>query len=411
LGVNVVERAILTARLVENLEPPISGEHWVADTLQRGFGLRMWRSPLGEPRKAYCIRGQDQCGKSIRRTFESWRGEAQFRAEHWWDFRKGRSGPTLGELIPYARRWAHDELSKLRGRLTLEEEEFQQREIGKRRASLLTLRRSIEKAIGGMKRQELTQSYLDRLEKLFFVHVPEQIADKKIAEVTSDEIESIFTSPEITPGNLRLLRPLLGQALEIPRRFGVETNVSSYDFRDMNSIDEGDFIRSYPTYKWSTQQYEQFFLVLESENVYWQQAICLRLYFQFRCPLSRLMAARWDELKEVTLRDSVRLRSKAVPHLEWWYQPERRRWEPIRSKALDLLRLCYESGEGLASPYWFPSEASRQHGHIRSIDHIWHRALHGYGLRYVSPRKFRSVFRATHPWYGIDFGWLDAAFR
>ncbi len=371
----------------------------------------MWRSPVGEPRKAYCIRGRDQRGNSIRRTFESWRGDAQFRRDNWWDFRKGRSSPTLGDLIPYARSWAHDELSKLRGRPTLEEEEFQQREIGKRRASLLTLQRSVEKAIWGMKQQKLTQSYMDRLEKLFFVHVPRYIADKKIAEVTSEEIESIFTSPEITAGNLRLLRPLLGRALEIPRRFGVETLVSSYDFRDMDSIDERDFIKSYPTYKWSTQQYEKFFLVLEAENVYWQQAICLRLYFQLRCPLSRLMAARWDEIKEVTLRDSVSSRSKAVPHLEWWYESDRRRGEPIRSKELDLLRLCYRSGEGLASPYWFPSDSSRQCGHIRSIDHIWHRALHSHSLSYVSPRKFRLVFRATHPWYGIDFGWLDAALR
>lgn len=407
----MVERAILTPRLVENLEPPMSGELWVADTLQKGFGLRMWRSPVGEPRKAYCIRRQDQCGKSIRRTFESWKGAAQFRVDNWWDFRKGRSDPTLGELIPYARSWAHDELSKLRGLPTLGEEEFQQREIGKRRASILTLRRSVEKAIGGMKRQELTQSYVDRLEKLFFLHVPKHVADKKIADITSAEIETIFTSSEITPGNLRLLRPLIGQALEIPRRFGVKTHVSSYDFRDMDSKDEDDFIRSYSTYKWSTQQYEQFFLILESENIYWQQAICLRLYFQFSCPLSRLMAARWDELKEVTSRSSARLQSNPVPHLEWWYQPERRRWAPIRSKELDLLRRCYQGGEGLGSPYWFPSDASRQVGHIRSIDHIWHRALHSNGLRYVSPRKFRLVFRATHPWYGFDFSWLDAAFR
>ena len=66
---------------------------------------------------------------------------------------------------------------------------------------------------------------------------------------------------------------------------------------------------------WSEDDYASFLADIEADSEKWQQAYCLRLYFYFHSPMSRLLAARWDQLWEVAFQAQ-----KDRRHLQWRYQ-------------------------------------------------------------------------------------------
>jgi hypothetical protein len=51
----MVERRLLTEQFVREVRPPATGERWIADTKQRGFGLRLWATSGGAG-KAFGVR-------------------------------------------------------------------------------------------------------------------------------------------------------------------------------------------------------------------------------------------------------------------------------------------------------------------------------------------------------------------
>ncbi|WP_072386437.1 hypothetical protein [Hyphomicrobium sp. CS1BSMeth3] len=390
----MVERAILTQRIVDEAEAPIAGERWISDTRQKGFGLRIWRAKNGETRKSYCIRAVDQQGRAVRLTMDYMPAWAELYRRRSWRYREGQlNDPTLGELIEYARRWAHDELAKLRGTATLEDEEAAQREIGKRRAAGLTFRQTADIILRGMASNGLSEAYTDRLEKLFSNHVPATVAAKLTREVSREDIAGILNSSRLAPGNLRILRPFIRQVLDVPWRFRAETEVAPHQIDEIvNPID--DRPRSV-LHTWSQGQYEALFQLLESELDKWQQARCLRIYFlSLHCPLSQLMRARWDELW-VT-------KHGGRSGLRWVYSERPRGWDSFRSKGEQIFRECLLRGreEFGENEFCFPTHFGRNVGHIRSIEHIWRETLSSSNLSYVSPRAFRKAYRDAHPWHG-----------
>ena len=59
----MVHRALLTPRLVREADLQKDGEHWIADTKVKGFGLRIWSTKSGR-RKAFALRVSEPKGKS-----------------------------------------------------------------------------------------------------------------------------------------------------------------------------------------------------------------------------------------------------------------------------------------------------------------------------------------------------------
>ena len=399
----MVERATLTQRLVDEAEPPERGEKWISDVRQKGFGLRLWRSPKGEPRKAYCIRVSDAYGNSTRRTLDIAYARYLLREESW-EFRSGRrSDPPLGELISIARRWAHDELAKIKGMPTLQEEQLKQKKLGMRRAQALTLGRAAEYALRGMAERGVSQKYRDRIDKLFSTHIPASMAAKNICKVTLKDISQIFNSTSLKPGNLRILRPFLGQLLDMPARFGVWPKMTSYRFGRVPKL-EKRASRSEQIGAWTEKDYAEFFQRLETEEEKWQQAYCLRIYLSCSAPITRVMAARWDEMWVVKHEPSF-LRRTPSKSLRWQYRPDWRGVQPMRGVCAEIVRKCFEKcqSEFPNTPYLFPTGFGRRVEHIRSIDHMWRLALHAHKLRYVSPRVFRLTFNEALPWYGFNW--------
>lgn len=395
----MVQRAILSQRLVDESEPPEKGERWIADTVQRGFGLRLWRSPSGELRKAYCIRITNQDGKSQRRTMPYWEAAFRFQQERWWEFRNaGRQEPTLGELIGFARRWAHDELALARGRPTLAEEDAAQRALAQQRIKRLTFAAAAGAVLSGMEVRGLSRPYRDHLYKLFSVSVPAEVAAKNVCDVSMDDIASLLG--RLAPGNVKLLRPFLGQLLNIPERFGLRPAASSYDFRSLSEYLPQKQEVPLQLRDWTRDEYASFVMEFENEQEWWQQANCLRLFFCFHAPLTQILAARWDQIWEIN--PSTKLAKK---HYQWRYREGLWKFESIRAAQIEVLQNCLERGkeEFGETPYWFPSRYGRQFGHIRSVDHVWRTALFNRRLQYISPITFRKALHATHPWFGYDF--------
>src|ERR1700744_6452657 len=102
----------LTAESVDSLEPPLSGERWIADSQVKGFGLRLWSNRSGGS-KAFAIRVSNKDGMVIRRTYDLAQSSA-FRHSALRNVPSYRLGDSLGD----ARAWAKDEIAKLHGRMT-----------------------------------------------------------------------------------------------------------------------------------------------------------------------------------------------------------------------------------------------------------------------------------------------------
>jgi hypothetical protein len=254
--------------------------------------------------------------------------------------------------------------------------------------------------LDGMMDAGATAAYHLRLYKLFSSHVPVDIANKRVCEVMPDEISKILGSPSLTIGNLRVLRPFMGQVLDLPRRFGVDTEVSSYDLRTMGQQQGRGSLPVTQLREWREADYDAFFALLETEQDKWQQARCLRLFFHFYCPMSQLMRARWDQLWVVKSGIVSGETDEAGNFLQWRYSDKWRGRETLRGASERIARECLERrSEFPNSAFWFPTRFGRRVSHIRSIDHMWRTVLAAQKLSYVSPRLFRMAYRSAYPWH------------
>jgi hypothetical protein len=121
---------------------------------------------------------------------------------------------------------------------------------------------------------------------------------------------------------------------------------------------------------------------------YWQQAMCVRLFFEFWTPFYRLLGARWD----------------GIVDRRWYPYPlsERRlnlRYggridEPV-AVLLDRVRRLGTERFG-PNPYWFPTQFGRKFGHIRTVDTIWRNTLCDIRARYFPLREMALSYRR---WY------------
>ena len=143
------------------------------------------------------------------------------------------------------------------------------------------------------------------------------------------------------------------------------------------------------------EDYKQIFQRLEAERTYWQQAMCIRLFFEFWTPFYRLMGAQWV----------------GIIDRRWYPYPLSERRLNLRyggridgqvATLLDRVRRLGTEKFG-ASPYWFPSKFSRKFGHIRTVDTIWRNTLHDMQARYFPLREValnyrRSLFLLRSRW-------------
>lgn len=384
----------LTSEIVDTLTPPERGERWIPDQATPGFGVRLWATPSGSG-KAFAIRVTDARGKVVRLTYQT--SLAWFVDE---------DAPTLGWHLSSARRWAWDQINRLKGRPTFEELELRRRKQIAARRGKRTLQQEVDRVTGEMRKKKLSPVYIDRLDKLFAVHLSKDLKMTRISDISPVDLATALVNKQTSASNIRVLRSFLWRVVQSGPLQDLGKHEFSEDFakafweRWAENID----VRFPELRDLHKADYKRVFRRLESEKVYWQQALCIRLYFVFGAPLSRLMSAEWSQC----LDDSW------YPYFPnervTWFMHRQRLDEAVR--LLEKIRRLIRRDFG-RSRYWFPSHHGRQVGHIRTVDSVWCNTLHDVGSRYYPLREFAMSFRPpSTPSYHLSvYRYSEAARR
>lgn len=390
----MVKRAELTPKLVFEIECPKTGELWVADTKIAGFGLRLWSTASGG-KKAFAIRTANSDGKIIRKTFDiskAWQTRWTFS----YTDREDKFG--LGEYLEDARHWARDEIDRIKGKLTGGEQAWiEHRAVGELVKSL-PLERAGYSLLRGLKLNSASQKYLDRLDKLFANKTLKPFKETPLAKLKPRQIAEALVRSDLSAGNVRTLRAFVSQIFERGATFHGPLGRFHDEFASSFST-EWDRVRKvrYPALnKLSDKRYREVFDALESEANFWQQALAIRIYFEFRAPLIRVLRAEWNQIYE------AHWYPYAPNEKKYWFEC-RESIEKDSARILDQIRTRGAHGFNTSS-FWFPTNFPGRSGYIRSVEHVWRLTLRKCGLRYYPLREFSRSYREfNNPSYAISF--------
>jgi hypothetical protein len=279
------------------------------------------------------------------------------------------------------------EITRLKGRAS----HFEKIESIRTRVAERTLLSTVEEAAGDllkdMRRRKLSQLYVDRLDKLFTLHLPVEIRCAPLAEITPRDIAVVLSAANLSPSVLRLVRAFISRVFEEAATAQASLFHFSRDLEDHLRQVQGDrYDEQFPELKNLTEDdYKKIFQRLEAEVTYWQQAICARLSFEFWTPFYRLMGAEWN----------------GIINRRWYPYPLAERRLNLRyggridDKAAALLDRARQLGTEQFGPnlYWFPSRSGRKFGHIRTVDTIWRNTLRDIGARYYPLREVALSYR------------------
>ena len=392
----MVERRRLDAEFLDSVTPPKEGERWIADTAVRGFGLRLWSGKKGGG-VAFCVRVTDKNGVPIRETYDPYdkrvgvRGWEDLFSELRWEnpnFEWDRGIP-LKVFLEDARRWARWVIGQAKGTLPSAEAETAARRIDEERikAKKLRLERMpigsvIELIIKHGRARGWSDAYHDRVLNIS-AKIPKHFLSIAMGDLTRDDVRRIIVDPSISPGNVGTLRQLLGAALWRVHEMGgpaIRDRYPSYDREPLvRSPDEQNYFLSELT----AADFKPLFDILEDNTTKWKQALCLRLSFELRGPMSRIVSGRWDHIFEdrwyPVLPDEAN---------RGWY-----RWDRIDPIACDLLVRVSELGSDIpgSRTYWFPNPKSKA-AHIRNVDRVWYQTLDQMGWPRLSLRATREHY-------------------
>ena len=381
----MVERRLPTEQLVREVRPPVTGERWISDTKQCGFGLRLWATTAGAGKKAYGVWIANKDGSKVRRTFQ---------------VRRQWSRPIGHDLSAYlgqAREWARDEIDIAKGRMTLDKERQIRRKHISQRMKKLTLGQAARQLLCGMRKEGLSEAYVDRLDKLFHAHVPSQLRALILSEVPPKGLARALAKLATKGGNLHILRPFVGQIYDRASEF--EAAPYSYKetltahfwkewrqsekrlFPDLDSLTSNDLAKVYAR--------------LDAEEDRWQQACCLRLFLELSAPLQRVMAAQWCQV---------------VGDTRWYpYLPEEKVYwfesvQTLNPAAVAIMARARNLAKTTVgeSRYWFPSNDT--HKPIATVQGLWRDTLKSVGSRYYPVGEFaRKVRPGNTPSYWMGF--------
>jgi hypothetical protein len=379
----LVERVLLTPEFVDTALPPGRGERWIGDTEISGFGLRLWATRSGEG-KAFAVRTSAFDGKIARKTFDP-RDSWEYRYALLIDSGSGQ----LGSDLTSARQWAWHEITRLKGRI-LQLEKVQSIRIRAAEQKLSsTVQEVAEDLLEGMRRRKLSEPYIDRLDKLFSLYVPGTIRSAPLAEVAPSQVATALSTANLSLTALRIVRAFIGRVFEqaAPAQPSLLYFLRHLDDH-LHQLQGERYDTRFPELEDLTEEdYGQIFQRLEAELTYWQQAMCVRLYFEFWTPFDRLMGARWDSISD----------------RRWYPYPLSEQRLNLRyggridghvATLLDRVRRFGTERFG-PNPYWFPSKFGRKFDHIRTVDTIWRNTLHDLRAPYFPLREVALSYRRS----------------
>ena len=394
----MVTRIFLDEGSVEFAQVPSIGERWISDTKVKGFGLRLFNSKSA-PTKRFCIRTVDKQGKSVRKTFNEWTARYEHYQKWQWKHAFSDEKPEfnwnepIGRYSAEARKWATNEIWLLKGLRTVATEDQDRATDFSEKLKEITLDRSVQAVLANYRKMKMSTAYVDKLDKLFVTLIPADLRNKMMRDISEADALKIHQSINLLPGNRRTMMPFLGRVFEVYQALARGRNEFAI---------AKDHLRRAPIERRfnfqidgrNADKIQHLAHLLETESVNWQQGICLRLYLAGHFPLSRFLAARWDQLYEVTFSN------EKTKRLEWKYGDKARQFERFSKKEEELIWRLFDLGrtEFGENPFWFPSGSGRTTDHIKSIAQFWSKSLNLIGLRYVSPRSMRITIQEFGVW-------------
>ncbi len=376
-------KRLLTEDYVNQVTPPNKGEHWIADTKVKKFGLRLWATKSGGS-KAFCLR----LGPRKRLTFDPY-------SSMFYRFHVLRGGELkLGDFLSYAREWAGKEIENRKSsptdKVKLYLEDQDQRDYFKKQVSQLTLEEAALSLLKGMEVADRSETYRDQLDHLFHNWQADEIKKKQVTEISAKELADALVDRKYTWANIRTLKAFINQIYKQASIFGIYRSDNKYNLgRAVRKAFKEKFDVKYPELRdLKPDVYQEIFRRLEENTAQWQQAYCLRLYFEFGTPLTRLMAARWDQV----------LDDQWYPYLphekQLWFQSRETIDDDVKlllSRLSDFIKRDFEE-----SGYWFPSLYAQSKPYITTVSRLWKSTLKEMGIEYYPLHEFARSYRKPH---------------
>jgi len=349
---------------------------------------------------AYAIRVADAEGRTRRETFAAYRS-LTFRI----NLLRGDACLDLADCLEEAREWAKIRIKSLK--TTPEQELSRQRRRIRRELRFLEtpLDDFVSKKIEIMRKKGRSEAYTDRLDKIFRTIVPEDLRHKSLGDVAAADLVNAILLSRSKPGSMAILRGFMGGVLDDAASHSWKMRSIHREYIDIirhGSVAGREGVKFPELAAYENCVYEKLFKKLEAESEYWQQARCIRLYFEVSAPLSRLMALSRRQIFKGDLflyfpRDT-----------KFWYLKRvnlSKTAKKVLENALDLGNKNFPGTE-----FVFPSSHARQFKHIRSVDSMWRNVLFDEGLPFFPLRQFVESYRGPRlsrdyphrPSYGRD---------
>ena len=366
----MVHRVLLTPEYVDGLEAPPKGEAWVADAALLGFGVRLWAGKRGGSAR-YAIRARDRSGRIVRESFSVW-SDQSWRARHkaYNLIREGNFDPSLGLFLGEAREWARDRLTMLRGGLTREQRRHRRYAQAAALVESYSLDRMAEMAFTKLRKSGRKDEYVIQLMKLFASISPE-LRQSTLAKIRLRKLAEEIAAPTLPFGQSKALQAFVGHLFARAKRWhGPLGRAADVLNRAIYAVRRKRKEPRFPEILLiSNDDTNRLFRRLESESQFWRQALAIRLYFETRAKMRRVLGAEWDQII-----DGV-----------WYpYSPsQRRHWylgrEFLNESARATLDLAMTRlrAEGLSSAFVFPKRDAS--GPITTIHRYWYRLTREFG--------------------------------
>lgn len=347
----------LTAKIVDALLPPASGEQWLGDNHVEHFGVRVWAGKKGGS-KAYAIRLRDQFGSLVRETFDPIRDYRLYRWDKGWE-------KSLGYYLEPARDWARDRVAIHLGLATSADRQHRTWQRRKARILATKIGDAFNQRLKALRRKSRNHLYVDHLQNLLGLHVPQDVLGATFGNVPIRALADAISKREISYGNVKVLRAFVGGVF---KRAGVQYGPLTYKLESIQrrcsrNLDR----RKAPPYpqilKITEADYHRFFDALEQDEC-WRQSLAIRFYFATGAKLQQVLRARWSDVIEGTWFPFVPAERKL-----WYESREHLRQE---AKAVLALVLRHHQEEGLTSPYFFPA-VNNERQPIATVQRHWSR--------------------------------------
>jgi len=208
-----------------------------------------------------------------------------------------------------------------------------------------------------------------RLDKLFAQYVPDDLKKRTLANMPPRKLAKALVTSGIRPGNLRTLRAFIGQIYERANDLGAGVHKFEDEFsKHFWTFWEKHHDVPFPELRnLKREDYQRVFDCLEQHKQRWQQALCIRLYFEVGAPLGRLMDAEWCEIYDGVW----------YPYLpedkQYWFESRER----LNERALALVGKinAHVTEQFSTSRYLFPSASSGGEQPISAVNSVWRRII------------------------------------